>query len=194
VIDAEVPGDRVERLEELARKLTIDDVMALAQAIEQSARYPGPWAPSERYWFSGTGGASLSKAQDRYIRSLWTRVQAGITLAMTGIDLDLDETRSGLRAMLDWLAEPSRDLRIEGRAATLLERRLGRDVWLSVIAVWNAFCAALLSETLEPSWQVTLRPLSEGRTYQTVEPDGRIKGPGRTPQPVRDGTRPICVS
>ena len=38
---------------------------------------------------------------------------------------------------------------MEGRAATLLERNLGATVWDSVIGVWNAFCAALLSERLD---------------------------------------------
>ena len=151
-----VLGRRVERLEALARELTAADLLSIAKVIDQSDTRTAPWAPSERYWFSGHGGATLGAPENRAIRTLWTRLQAAVTMAVTGVDLDRDVEKSGVVAILDRLFEPSRDHRIEGKAAALLERRVGAGVWDSVIGVWNAFCAALLSEKLDPALRASL--------------------------------------
>lgn len=151
-----VLGRRVERLEALARGLTAARLSSIGEVISQSVAGTGVWVSSERYWFSGHGGAVLGPAEDRAIRTLWTRTQAALTLAMTGVDLDREDEKSGVVASLGKLLEPSRDHRIEGKAATLLERRLGPGVWTSVVGVWNAFCAALLSERLDPALRTSL--------------------------------------
>ncbi len=151
-----VLGRRIERLEAFARELTAADLSSIGKAIDQSDARAAPWGPSERYWFSGRAGAVLGPADDHAVRTLWTRLQAAVTLAVTGVDLDHDDEKSGVVASLDKLFEPSRDHRIEGRAATLLERRLGAGIWDSLIGVWNAFCAALLSEKLDPALRTSL--------------------------------------
>ncbi len=162
---------RVEHLEKLVRGLTATDLLSIGKAIEKSDLRAARWAPSERYWFSGRGGATLGRVEDRAVRTLWTRLQATVTLALTGVDLDRDEEKSGFLATLDRLFEPSRDHRIEGKAAGLLERQLGAGIWDSVIGVWNAFCAALLFERLDPELRTSLEA-----TWRTVL--------GRTPREI----------
>lgn len=76
---------RVEHLEKLVRGLAATDLLSIGKAIEESDLRAARWAPSERYWFSGRGGATLGRVEDRAVRTLWTRLQAAVTLALTGL-------------------------------------------------------------------------------------------------------------
>jgi hypothetical protein len=111
------------------------------------------------------------------LRKLWTRIQAGLMYTHANEDVDVVVRRPGIMAALDRFVQPNVDSRIEGRTATFLERALGRDVWSSVIGIWNASCAALLSDRLpaplrtdlEWSWRTALGDtprelLSQGTT------------------------------
>lgn len=151
-----VLGRCVGRLEALARGLTAADLASIGKATDQSDARAGPWGPLERYWFSGRGGAVLGLADHHAVRTLRTRLQAAVTLAVTGVDLDRADEQSGVVATLDKPFEPARLHRIEGKTAALLERHLGAGIWDCVMGVWNAFCAALLSEKLGPALRTSL--------------------------------------
>lgn len=81
--------------------------------------------------------------------------------AVGGSDPRATARRRGLLGWLDRVAEPRERNLIEGEATAALERNLGGDVWIAVVAVWNACCVALLSDRLdtrlrsglEASWQ-----------------------------------------
>lgn len=150
-------GARIERLEELARGLTKVQLTALAAAIRDAKARVSAWPADERFWFSGRGGAPLTSGEDRAIRQLWTRVQVGLTFAVTQVDIDPStevrpkQKRGRLARLLQ-----SEEAALEGQAATLLERDSGGEIWLSVTGVWNAFCAALLAERLDPELRTAL--------------------------------------
>ena len=148
---------RVRDLEGLARELTEDHLRDLAVVMKQENIASNAWSAGERYWFSGSGGATLSRYENRAVRKLWTRFQVGLTFAVTGIDINppADTGRRGLGTRLARLLQPEY-IALQGQAATLLERHGGGDIWLPVTGVWNAFCAALLDERLDPELRAAL--------------------------------------
>lgn len=81
-------------------------------------------------------------------------MNAALMFAVTGDEVDAWIDRSGLMARLDRMGSRSRH--IEGRAATILEKELGGEVWLGAIGVWNALCAALLGDRMSPSLRDSL--------------------------------------
>jgi hypothetical protein len=151
-----VPGrlaDRIARLEELARMLEPDDLAAIGKSV-MATEGTSAWPPSERYWFSRTAGVRFDEFENHATRVLWTRLLVALALAPPeGDAATARNTRPGLiRRLREW---SSRN-RIEGTATTILERRLGPDVWASVTGVWNAECAALHSERFDADLRTSL--------------------------------------
>jgi hypothetical protein len=140
---------RMGRLERLARGLTSAELSSIGEAVAEKSS-PSGWLPSERFWFSGVAGLDLVDSENRAMRELWTRLLVGLTFAITGVDLD---ARGADAAATNAAPSTSEDVgrrqELEGQATSLLERRLGSDVWVATVGVWNAFCAALLSERLD---------------------------------------------
>lgn len=135
--DEESLDRRVERLEQVARGITSAELSSIgANVAGQSG--PSAWPSTERYWFSGLAGLDLDQSENRVMRQLWTRLLVGLASAM-GVDVDADG------------ADVDRWQELEGQATSLLERQLGSDVWIGTVGIWNAFCAALLSERLDPT-------------------------------------------
>jgi hypothetical protein len=170
-------NNTVSELEGIARRLTVDALTALAKSVAGPPPEGIGWNPRDRYWFAGTAGLKFTSDEKRVLRKLWTRIQAGLMYTHAHEDVDVAVRRPGLMAALDRFVQPNVDYQIEGRAATFLERALGREVWSSVIGIWNASCAALLSDRLpaplradlEWSWRTALGAtpselLSQGST------------------------------
>jgi hypothetical protein len=114
------------------------------------------WRSDERYFYSGTGGVKLDAEQRAAVARLWTRMMAGLAFAVSGEEVEEWVARPSVMGRLDRLVQPRQSVRIEGRATAIIERALGGDVWKGVIGVWNAFCAALLRERLEPAVRLDL--------------------------------------
>lgn len=119
--------------------------------------YPvgGLWPIDERYWFSGTGDAQLTMAEDDDVRICWTRVLQ--VLAAQHVARDLRRRQPGrLMTWFDRIAQPRENIRNEGDAGAVLERVFGGDVWLGVTVIWNACCAALLATRLAGDLRTSL--------------------------------------
>ena len=141
---------RIDALESVARGLTRDQIMSFPAAVRDAPDL-GAWPADERYWYSGTAGVKLTAEEKAALGKLWTRMLAGLSFAVDHEEVEAWVGRPTLMGRLDRLVQPRQDLRIEGRATTVLERALGGEVWRGVIGIWNAFCAGLLRERLEPS-------------------------------------------
>jgi hypothetical protein len=98
----------------------------------------------------------LDSEEEAALERLWTRMLAGLAFAVNGQEVEAWVARPGLMGGLDRLVQPRQSLRIEGRATAVLERALGGGVWRGVAGIWNAFCAALLQERLEPTLRLDL--------------------------------------
>lgn len=139
------------------------------------------WPAGERYWFSGLGGATLGRDENRAVRKLWTRFQVGLTFGVAGIDINppADTGRRGLGTRLARLLQPEY-IALQGQAAMHLERHGGGDIWLPVTGVWNAFCAALLEESLksellealETPWRIAIGATPRERLARATPPKG----------------------
>lgn len=114
------------------------------------------WRSDERYFYSGTGGVKLDADQKAALARLWTRMMAGLAFAVSGEEVEEWVARPTLMGRLDRLVQPRQSIRVEGRATTVMERALGGEWWRGVIGIWNAFCAALLRERLEPQLRLDL--------------------------------------
>jgi hypothetical protein len=141
---------RIDGLESEVRRLTRAQIQAFA-AVVGSAPAFARWPANERYWYSGSEGVKVTRGEKAALGHLWTRMLAGLAFAVSGEDVEVHVARRTLMGRLDRLAEPRQHVRIEGQATTIVERALGGEVWLGVIGIWNAFCAALLRERLEPA-------------------------------------------
>jgi hypothetical protein len=153
-------------LEKVARRLSQEQLDALAAAV-RNAPPSAVWDANERYWFSGTAGLRLNRAEEAALRRLWTRIQASLVFAVTGEEIESRVEGATAMARLDRLLSSRRDLS-EGWSAMVLERAMGTDVWFAVIGIWNAMCAALLAKRMsedirkalqEPWRQVLHHPL-----------------------------------
>lgn len=127
--------DRVAALELAVRSLSRQELARFGDAVREASTEVHQWAPSERFWFDGTAGLKLHAQEDNAVRELWTRMNAALLYVVSGDDVEPDRDRP----------------EIEGQAATVLEKALGGDVWLGVIGIWNALCADLFRDRLEPS-------------------------------------------
>jgi len=164
VISREALLERLEEITQQLRDVTSEDVQSLARIVREGPPRGEPWAWEERFWFSGTANVGLPEGAGPVLRSLWTR-----TLEVLAANVLRDEPRSKLKRnrltdRIDRIAEPRRQMRVEGDASAVLERGYGKDVWAAVIAIWNASCAALLSgdipadlsASLEQAWRQAL--------------------------------------
>lgn len=154
-MDASELRKRLPSLESAVRSLTTVEVTRFVEVVRQEASADHVWPPDQRFWFDGTNGIKLSADVTKVLRELWTAMNAALVYAVTGEEVDASIDRPGLLARLDRLFPRSQQ--IEGRAATVLERAIGGDVWLGTIGIWNAMCAALLSDRLEPSLREDLK-------------------------------------
>ena len=157
---------RIAALESVARGLTRDQVASFAPAVRDAPRL-AVWHADERFWYSGTAGMNLTADEKAALEQLWTRMLAGLSFAVSHEEVEAWVARPTLTGMLDRLMQPRQNMRIEGRATTVLERSLGGEVWRGVIGIWNAFCAVLLRERLEPSLRADLE-----RTWRSVMGQG----------------------
>lgn len=146
---------RIARLEAIARSLTREQISGMSEAVRTS---PGVarWRPDEAFWLSATGAVKLNAEEKAALERLWTRMLAGLAFAVSGEEVEAWVARPTLMGRLDRLVQPRQSVRIEGRASAVVERTLGGDVWRGVVGIWNAFCAALLRERLEPSLRLDL--------------------------------------
>lgn len=134
---------------QVVRELSPAQILAFGVAIRDAPPLAS-WSADERFWFSGTGGTKFSDRENTATRSLWTHMLAGLSYAVIHDDVEEWASRRTSMGRIDRLVSSKRDL-VEGRATTVLERTLGGDVWLSVIGIWNALCAALLEDRLDPA-------------------------------------------
>jgi hypothetical protein len=128
--------------------MTRGDLDRLAGYMSSQQAKIASWPPDERFWFSGVAGAELPEGHGRILRWMWTCMLAALDAAITGRKEDNPklDLPTGLFGTIRRALETNR---VEGTATTELERAVGPDVWLAVIAIWNASCAALLSDTLD---------------------------------------------
>lgn len=169
--DPKTMRSRIVQLERLARSLPPLDFSRFERAAGLADGAEPVWSPSDRFWFSGGGGVSVPRSLDRDIRLLWTRVLIGLAASQAG--KELDPRWQSDESVWDGSSDPSYGLTdglevqsVEGQATTLLERSVGGNVWLGTTVLWNAFCAALLMDTipehllasLEAPWQMVLGP------------------------------------
>ena len=141
---------RIDALESVARGLTRDQIMSFPAAVRDAPKLAA-WPADERFWYSGTGGVTLTADEKAALGKLWTRMLAGLSFAVNNKEVEAWVARPTLMGRLDRLVQPRQNVRIEGRATAVLEGTLGGEVWRGVIGIWNAFCAALLRERIEPS-------------------------------------------
>ena len=170
---------RIARLEDVVRALEPAQFEALKAAAE-STPTSGHWASSELpFWFRGTADVQLGKEHEDLLGALWTRLQAAAAFAVSGEEVAEWVDRPGLMARLDRIVQPRHNARIEGRATAILERRFGRAVWVGFVAIWNAACAALLEDVIDPgtfadlqaAWRAVFhRPLQPISTTPEVDP------------------------
>jgi hypothetical protein len=148
-MDANDLRERLPALELAVRSLTREEIARFAEVVRQPTSANHIWPPDDRFWFSRKADIKLSRAEDKVVRELWTRMNAGLVYAVTGKEVEAWIDRPGFFARLDRIGP--RWSQIEGSAATILERELGGEVWLASIGIWNALCAALLAERLGTS-------------------------------------------
>jgi hypothetical protein len=170
---------RIVRLVDVVRTLEPTQFEALKTAAE-STPTSGRWPSSELpFWFRGTADVRLTSEQQDALKALWTRLQAGAAFAVSGEEVATWVDRPGLMARLDRIVQPRQNARIEGRATAILEERFGREVWVGFVAIWNAACAALLEDVLDPgtfadlqaAWRAVFhRPLQPIATATEVDP------------------------
>jgi hypothetical protein len=146
---------RIERLEAIARGLTREQISGMAGAVRTSEAASGS-RPVEAYWLAGPTGVKLDAEEKAALARLWTRTLAGLAFAVSGEEVEEWVARPTLMGRLDMLVQPRQSVRIEGRATAVIERTLGGGVWQGVVGIWNAFCAALLRERLEPTLRLDL--------------------------------------
>ena len=164
---------RVEWIVGQLGSVTPTDVSALATAT--TPRGTG-WPADERFWFSGTDGVRLDKADETALRWMWTRLLEVLSVALTDNDPRPVAARRGVMGAIDRLAAGSEDRASEGVATTNLQRAFGHVVWQATIPIWNACCAAFLDgalpeglhEDLQRPWlDVSLPPLSANPPFRT---------------------------
>lgn len=141
-------ADRANELCTLAGLITSDQLKKLAGSALSPRESEGAWAADERYWFSGTAGLKFGKKENRIIREMWTCMLNALAATVSGEQRPRPEIdKSG--GLFGWVSRMVRRDRVEGTATTELERAAGGDVWLAVISIWNALCAALLKNELD---------------------------------------------
>lgn len=159
---------RIGALESVARGLTRDQIMAFPVTVRDAPKL-ATWPADDRYWYSGTAGVKLTDGEKAALETLWTRMVAGLSFAVSNEEVEAWVARPTLMGRLDRLVQPRQSVRIEGRATAVLERTLGGEVWRGVIGIWNAFCAALLRERLEPSLRSDLEFVWRNVMGRTIE-------------------------
>lgn len=159
---------RVRQLEAVATGLTIIELRGFMSAYRPDAAH-SVWPPADRYWYSGTAGVKFTKSEEEALQALWTRMLVALTRTVTNIDLEAVDRRPGLMARLQRLAQPRASHRLEGHAATAMERALGGEVWAGVIGIWNAFCAVLLREKLHSRLYGDLQSTWRGVMHADLE-------------------------
>ena len=155
-------------LESEVRTLTSGEIRRFVDVVRESSGGDHLWPPDHRFFFDGTAGLKLSREEETSLRQLWTRMNAGLVYAITGNDVENWIDRPGLLARLDRIGP--RWSQIEGRAASILERELGGEVWLGTIGIWNALCAALLGARLSAELRGSL-----SATWDRVRPGRPIQ-------------------
>jgi hypothetical protein len=148
-MDAQELRERLPSLERAVRSLKRNDLAKFVVAVRESATTEHRWPADHRFWFDGAADLKLSREEDLVVREPWTRLNAALVFVVTGEEVEAWVDAPGWIARLDKGA--SRSQQIEGHAATVLEKALGGDIWLGTIGIWNALCAELLADRLEPS-------------------------------------------
>jgi hypothetical protein len=160
--------DRIGQLELTARAMSRTQIMAFGPAIKGSGRLPA-WRSDFPFWFQGTADVKLTKDEGEAMQRLWTRMLIGLAFAVTGDDVEAPAPALPARASV-WQRLKRWDRANtdpERRATFLLEHELGGDVWLATVGIWNAFCADLLADRLEPQlrsdlmtpWRAVMRSI-----------------------------------
>jgi hypothetical protein len=144
-------GERVAALEGAVRSLTLEELARFVEVVREAPPGTHWWPPNQRFWFDGTADLQFSREEDSTVRELWTRMNAALVYVVTGEE-DFGSDRE----------------QIEGRAATVLEKAIGGDVWLGTVGVWNALCAELFRGRLEPSLRSDLT--ASWRKVRPLEP------------------------
>ena len=162
---------RIAELEGRARTMSRAQIQAFGPAVKASGELP-TWRSDYPFWFQGTATAKLSRAENQALERLWERMLVGLAFAVTGEDADEPPPPSALGASF-WERFKRWDnstAKPDARATTLLERAMGGDVWLATVGIWNAFCADLLADRLEPQLRSDLE--APWRSVMGLPPPG----------------------
>jgi hypothetical protein len=159
--------ERLPALESEVRSLSREEVVRFVDVVSASATAEHVWPPDRRFVFDGTADQQISADATAVARQLWTQMHAALVYAVTGKEVDAWIDRPGLLARLDRIGPRWRQ--IEGQAATILGRELGGQVWLGTIGIWNALCAALLVELIDPVLRDDL-----ATSWRQVRPSGPV--------------------
>jgi hypothetical protein len=141
---------RIRALEAIARTTSPDDLRRLGPAVDALRDRKDSF--TQAFWTGDAAGMSFSVVENDAFAKLWTRMLAGLAFALSGHDVEEHVVRAGIMGRLDRLVQPRPDSRIEGAATAILEGALGGSVWNGALEMWNAFCAALIQERLDPTF------------------------------------------
>ena len=161
---------RIAALEQVVRGLApaeLDELVAAARSAPTSGTWPSSDLP---FWFQGTAELPLTEDQEEAIGNLWTRLLAGTAFAISGEEVETWVARTGLRARLDRAVRPREERRIEARATEIIERRFGGKVLVAFVGIWNAACAALLTEDLGPALFADLQAVWRAVFHRPLQP------------------------
>lgn len=147
-MDARALRERLRPLEGVVRSLKRDELARFVVAVRESATTDHLWPGDHRFWFDGTADLKLSREENHVVRELWTRLNAALVFVVTGEEVEASIDRPGFVVSLERIGP--RWQQIEGYAATVLQKALGADIWLGTIGIWNALCAELLADRLDP--------------------------------------------
>jgi len=140
---------RIPELERAVRSLRPAEIVRFAAVVQDLKTRESAWPADEPFWLVRTSGPKLTADDKRMLDDLFTRMNAALVYAATGEDVEDWIDRPGAMAAIERRLG-SRSRAIEGRAATVLEKTFGGEVHTGVVGIWNALCAALLEERLDP--------------------------------------------
>jgi hypothetical protein len=161
---------RIAALEQVVRGLAsaeLDELFAAAQSTPTTGTWPSSDLP---FWFQGAGDVRLTEEHEDALGALWTRLLAGTAFAISGEEVETWVDRPGFGARLNRFVQPREERRIEGRATEIIERRIGGRISEGFAGIWNAACAALLTEDLGPALFADLQAVWRAVFHRPLQP------------------------
>jgi hypothetical protein len=124
---------RVDDIEAAVRKLTRAQFDRLALGPRERSK-SWAWNGDSAFWYADSGRYRATTEEEWALTELNSRIMAALAFLLTGKELDTASSR--------------RDY--EAKASTAIEHATRGKGWGGVARIWNASCAALLRERLEP--------------------------------------------